>query len=212
MFDIDNTVNFNDFYNKLYDMIYYSDFYNCMPIGEGSRESFISTISIGFISNIRVFETKEKKQEQFIKMFKSMINVFKTYIYGANDYNNISFIDWLGKFFESRVSLKDKNEEILELIPEIVENIYSTLDIEYYNVQKNIDKLFNSKVSWHNQSHEDHINYMTFITMAFLDSVSDRDNKKDITLKYLKNLYEFIRDDELCVYDNYDYKHNIINI
>jgi hypothetical protein len=205
-----DNVQFNDFYNKLFEMIYYSDFYNSKPIGDGDREGFISTIAIGFICNSRTFESKEEKKEQFIKMFKSMINLFKNYTYEAKNYYNLSFMNWLGDLFSHRISLKDKSNEILELIPIITENIYNNAD--YYNVQENIDKLFNSRVSWHNRIHEDYLNYMTFITVAFLNSIDDKENKKELTFKYLKHLFEFNRDDDICVYDNYDYKNNPINL
>jgi hypothetical protein len=180
-------IQYKDVYNFINENLCYSEEWNGKPYNYDEKDEFISTITISILACIKCFEEKDQK-EYFIKMINEIKKLFLNYHYHSVDYNNKGFIEKLSLIFENRVDRKDKENEIRQLIKPISELIILKHD-DYYNIQKNVYKLFNTHLSWHYEFPADYINYITFSLYAFIQTINENNLNLDYYLeKYLDNL------------------------
>jgi hypothetical protein len=193
-------IEYVELYMLVHDKIYYSEEWNGKPYDWNDRESFISTLTMSILACLRCFENDNDKKEYFNRMINEMRKLFINYNYRAINYNKKSFIEYLQVIFDKRIDMKDKENEIRQMIIPISELISIKSD-DYYFLQKNINKLFNTHLSWHNQFNEEYINYLTYGLYSFLKTL-DENNKNELIKKYLENLLTININDLDSFYDN----------
>lgn len=132
--------------------------------------------------------------ENFIEHLTTLI---ENYDYNARDYETKA--RWIRNMFKPNITHQDAKETKFNEIPSIAQQILTTPS--YYNVQRYLYVLFNSGIT-KGEFHNDYINFLTIGTVAFANSICDKENKEELLESYLKHLYE-MNLHEVSFYDAY---------
>lgn len=190
---------FGDLYNKLYDYLIEGKFTDYQTIvGWESTDSFISSINVCLICCLKTFTSQNNQKEIVENFIEHLTTLIENYDYEARNYDQ-NRGQWIRNMFKTNITHKDAKETKFNEIPSIAQQIWVTPS--YYNVQRYIYVLFNLGIT-KGEFHNDYINFLTIGTVAFVNSIFNKENRNELMESYLKNLYE-MSIDEVCFYDVY---------
>lgn len=197
---------YGELFNNMYDLITESKFYNsktiCLYDGD---KPFVSTITMSLISGLQAVQLNINDRKQFIRNYvRELAELFVSdKYYKENDYSP-TFCS-INSIFTKTISREDVKDETFDSLPQITREILANETNDYYQLQKSIWNIFNSRVSWSKSYHSDYINFLTFGTFIFINTIKKIDGiDKDQVLKsYLENFYN-INIYEKCLYEEYD--------
>lgn len=164
----------------------------------------ISTLTICLLCCLQTLKKMENHKELIKNYIINLTDSLKNNKYKANDNSNYSIYEYIQSFFTTNLKLKDLQIKINYQIPEIVNDIYAK-ETDYYNIQKQIAKLFTSNNN-NILFHEDYINTLTLGFYIFVNMNENINNKKELVCDYLKNLVGLnLLSDKVNLYDNPNY-------